>query len=207
MAVCWTWASRIRPGDAGGWVGSWSPGIGDPSVLGWLTVVLYIGTAGYCWLVGRRLKLRSERLVFFALAAGLFALGINKQLDLQSALTEVGRILARRQDWYEQRAEFQKIFIVQVAVLALVGLGLIVWLTRASPLPTRAALAGAVLLSGFVVMRAASFHHVDLFIGAQWLGIRANWVLEIGGILAVLAAAHWRDRYSRSTASGARRSR
>lgn len=207
MVVCWTWAGRMRPAEAGGWVGSWSPGIGDPSILGWLTVVLYIATAGYSWMVGRRLKARSERLVFFALAAGLLALGINKQLDLQSALTEMGRILAKRQDWYEQRAEFQKIFIVQVAVLALVGLGLIAWLTRASPLPTRAALAGAVLLSGFVVMRAASFHHVDLFIGAQWSGIRANWVLEIGGIVAVLAAARWRDRYSRAAAPRVSRSR
>jgi hypothetical protein len=201
MLVCWTAAAwGVAPDDSGGWIGSWSPGIGDPSVLGWLTVVLYICTAAYCWLVGRRLKVRSERLVFFGLAAGLLALGINKQLDLQSALTEIGRILAKRQDWYEQRAEFQKIFIVQVAVLALAGLAIIVWVTRASPLPTRAALAGAVLLSGFVVMRAASFHHVDLFIGTQWLGIRANWVLEIGGIVAVLAAARWRARYSRSAA-------
>jgi hypothetical protein len=38
------------------------------------------------------------------------------------------------------------------------------------------------LIVTFVVIRAASFHHIDRFIGQSVLGLRWNWVLEMGGI-------------------------
>ena len=42
---------------------------------------------------------------------------------------------------------------------------------------------------GFVVIRAASFHHVDAFLAARLGGIKWNWILELGGIAVVAAAA------------------
>jgi len=52
--------------------------------------------------------------------------GINKQLDLQSAFTEVMRVVARDQGWYEARRQYQYAFIGAVAVLAaVVGAALI----------------------------------------------------------------------------------
>jgi hypothetical protein len=38
-------------------------------------------------------------------------LGINKQLDLQTALTEFGRVLADNQGWYDKRQVVQVWFI------------------------------------------------------------------------------------------------
>ncbi len=32
-----------------GWVGNWSPGIGDPTFVGWFTVVAYFDAALACW--------------------------------------------------------------------------------------------------------------------------------------------------------------
>src|SRR5262245_10532966 len=66
----------VRPAGGRGWVGNWSPGIGDPSVVGWVTVVLYFFAALIClrvgWGKGRPLG-RSEliffRVVTFALVA------------------------------------------------------------------------------------------------------------------------------------------
>jgi hypothetical protein len=49
----------------------------------------------------------------------LFALGINKQLDLQTALTELGRVLALSQGWYEQRQVVQFWFIAALAATCL----------------------------------------------------------------------------------------
>ena len=42
--------------------------------------------------------------------------------------------------------------------------------------------AGTVFLICFVAIRAASFHHIDRFIGIRLAGMRMNWILELGGI-------------------------
>lgn len=186
-----------RPVETGGWIGSWSPGIGDPSVMGWVTVVLYFVAAAQCFFIGRRHDLafaKFERGLWRLIALGLLALGINKQLDLQSALTEAGRLIAREQGWYEQRGELQRMFIIEVAVVLAILAVLLAVITRRAPAPTRVAVLGSCVLLGFVVIRASSFHHMDVLIDMSWLGIRMNWVLEIGGILVVFAGARLRLR-------------
>jgi hypothetical protein len=55
------------------------------------------------------------------------------------------------------------------------------------------ALIGATLVLGFVLIRAASFHHMDRFIGTRILGLRWNWILEMSGIGLVLLASQWRQ--------------
>jgi hypothetical protein len=44
-----------------------------------------------------------------------------------------------------------------------------------------------------MLIRAASFHHVDRLIGRTVLGFRWNWILEMGGIGLVLLASQWRQ--------------
>src|SRR6478752_323958 len=99
---------------------NWSPKIGDPTIGGWVTVMLYLLTAGSCWISARELVLEdiasNERRAWWAISALFLALGVNKQLDLQSALTEAGRVLASVQGWYAQRALVQLAFIVVVAI-------------------------------------------------------------------------------------------
>jgi hypothetical protein len=180
-----------------GWIGSWSPGIGDPTFAGWFTVVLYAVAAWQCYRVtalpAGELP-RAERLLWLTVALGLLALGINKQLDLQTALTEVGRILAHLQGWYERRHEVQQQFTMTVAAAAVVGVLVMVVMARRAPRATLLVLAGSILLLAFVVIRAASFHHVDLFLADGVFGLKMNWVLEIGGILIILLGACWRMR-------------
>jgi hypothetical protein len=43
---------------------------------------------------------------------------------------------------------------------------------------------------GFVIIRAASFHHVDALLAARLGGMKWNWILELGGIAAVAAGAY-----------------
>ena len=75
--------------------------------------------------------------------------------------------------------------------MLLTAITLLVW-ARDSPAPTWLALVGSTFVLGFVIIRAASFHHIDRFIGNQILGLRWNWVLEMGGIVLVLLASIWR---------------
>ena len=176
---------------------NWSPKIGDPTIGGWVTVVLYLLAAGSCWITARELVLEdigsNERRAWWAISALFLALGINKQLDLQSALTEAGRVLAHYQGWFEQRQLVQLAFIALVAIICLTAaITLLLW-TRSAPIQTRVALMGTTMVLGFVLIRAAAFHHVDQFIGQRILGLRWNWVLEMSGISLVLFASQWRQ--------------
>jgi hypothetical protein len=48
---------------------------------------------------------------------------------------------------------------------------------------------GLFFLLSFVVIRAASFHHIDRILDLRILHLRMNWILELSGILIVAAAA------------------
>jgi hypothetical protein len=105
-----------------GLIGSWSPGIGDPTVAGWATTFLYFATVVQIWRVMRRIDSASfEYTVWWLLLVCMFALGVNKQLDLQTALTEIGRIVAHKQGWYDDRQEVQKMFIAGLCGAAAAG--------------------------------------------------------------------------------------
>jgi hypothetical protein len=175
----------------------WQLGIGDPTVMGWVTVAAYFAAAILCWKCAsnaygvRRLGLSSAQPILFwsALASVLVLLGINKQLDLQTWFTLFAKRLALEQGWYEDRRFVQVVFILAVGVVGLAGLGIAYWLTRKALPGGRLALLGILFLGCFVLIRAASFHHVDQLIGFRLAGLKVNWILELGGILIVAVAA------------------
>ena len=95
---------------------NWGPGIGDPTIGGWVTVVLYLLACVSCWktagvVLRRDWNGQSDSHVWRAISIAFFFLGINKQLDLQSAITELGRTVAFAGGWYEQRETVQVYFV------------------------------------------------------------------------------------------------
>ncbi|MXO58379.1 hypothetical protein GRI89_02310 [Altererythrobacter salegens] len=116
-------------------------------------------------------------------------LGINKQLGIQSLFTELSRALAKEQGWYGDRRFVQKIFVEMLAVLFAVNL--------AAGLTTRGHLAHSIKLAiagfgmtlAFVILRTASFHHVDVFLQRSMMGAKWNLIFEPGGISMCGAAA------------------
>ena len=192
----------VRPVGLGetGWVGGWSPGIGDPTVLGWVTVVAYLAAAWLCYraavTVGGGLgdagaSTRRERILWSLFAGALLLLGLNKQLDLHSALTEALRVVSRDQGWYESRREYQAAFVgilASVAALGVVGLTAFTWRMSRS---IKLAGLGLGVLAAFVLVRAASFHHADQLLGSRVLGLKASWILELAGIAVAALGASW----------------
>ena len=181
----------------------WRPGIGDPTFMGWLTVVAYFTAAVLCWMAGRSDRrahpqsgYSSHPRLWFGLGILLTLLGFNKQLDLQTWFTLSLKSIARAQGWYEERRGFQVLFIVAMSMLGIVGLGILRILLHKSLRQTSMALAGAAFLVCFVVIRAASFHHVDQMIGMEIGGFKLNWVLELGGIICIAQAAwkNWKSK-------------
>ncbi len=169
----------------------WQPEIGDPSLGGWLTVACYglaCVVAGLVVTRGRGVAppmRRRERLFWLLICLLMLGLGINKQLDLQSLLTAVGRCVAQTDGWYAERRAVQAAFIALLSVGGLLGVLLtaaVLW-TR---LPRNGlAVLGLGVLVTFVLIRAIGFHHFDRVIEMETLGLRVNWILEIGGILLV----------------------
>ncbi len=160
-------------------------------------MVLYFAAALACFRAGRdpwRVLPRREFLLYRLLAVGLVLLGVNKQLDLQTALAELARIAAVEGGWYADRRRWQAAFLLGVAALAAVALAATLAALRRAPPSTCLAAAGALGLAAFVVIRATSFHDVDAFIRTRHLGMRANVLIEMGSLLLVLAGALARAR-------------
>lgn len=169
--------------------GRWSPGIGDLSAIGWATVAAYFATALLCAWCARRESVSARRAFWLSVTAVMALLGVNKQLDLQSWLTQTGRDLAHAQGWYVYRQAVQTGFIVALTVG---GLSLLLWLQRATRNlggEIRWAFLGLVLVMLFVLVRAASFHDVDRLLYFKLGGLRINWIMELGAIGCVGAAA------------------
>lgn len=168
----------------------WTPTIGDPTVYGWLTVAAYAVGAFVCWRAASSAP-RKERRFWIALAVVMAFLCINKQLDLQSLLTDIGRVESKLHGWYANRREYQVGFIegLAVAFAVIIAGGLL--LTRKSSVQVRGALLGLALLLFFVMVRASSFHRMDWLISREFAGVRANHVLELGGI-AIVTVFAWK---------------
>lgn len=174
----------------------WSPGLGDNNLMGWLTVVVYLMAGLAAGRVARRLTAvdpvtRRERRFWVITAVLLLLLAINKQLDLQSLLTMLARCHAQLSGWYDVRRAVQEVFIWLVAAGAVVTLGLMTLLLRGILGRVWLALVGLGFVCAFVVIRAASFHNVDVLLGSTAAGIKLNWLLELPGPILVALVA-WR---------------
>ena len=173
---------------------NWNPRIGDPSVMGWVTVVAYFLAALLLWVQWRQApglyqeRLRTHRLLLLFFAVSMFALGINKQLDLQTWLTNVGRDISKAQGWWENRRVAQAIVLAGIIAS---GCGLVLVILRAGGVlkAHRLALFGFLVLVLFVIIRASSFFQMDRLINFRILGFRMNWLFELTGIGIIGASA------------------
>jgi hypothetical protein len=184
----------------------WRPQIGDPSFMGWLTVAAYAAAAVLCFIAARRCPVaadagetRRRRRMWLGIGVLMSFLCINKQLDLQSLFTDVGRVLATREGWYDQRRAVQRWFVIAVAAAGAMTFVIMAWKIRSILRESIVLLLGLSSLLTFIVIRAASFHHVDVLLGSELLGIRVNWILELTGIALIALSAAKSTRHPRAS--------
>jgi len=175
----------------------WHFGIGDPTLLGWLTVAAYLLAAALCVICAWRVDLifrdsytNQHRLIWGGLALLMLGLGINKQLDLQTLFSSFIRTTAARGGWYEYGQRLQVVFVIGLVAVSLgmvIGIGYWMrhvwrryWLL----------LLGTLALARYIIVRVASFYEVPLpRLSRLTGGFQINWLLEIIGALLVAAAA------------------
>ena len=178
----------------------WSPGIGDPSYMAWFAVCAYFLTAILCFTAYRRCQQRSNtetcnnslsvsRWIWLGLFLVFLFLGINKQLDLQSLLTATGKNLALQQGWYAERRKYQEIFVAVLILSSAMLLLAFALIFRVVGTAERLALMGGVIVVTFVLVRASSFHHMDILSCNRQFSVNMNWLLEWSGIAIVFFAA------------------
>ena len=202
----------------------WRPGIGDPTPVGWITFAAYFATCYLCLQAFTREKSGPARPLtqtipavlrvlrkhhknpplparraglWLLLATILFALGINKQLDLQSLVTDLGRVFAYLTGIYGERRLFQVLFIILIGICCFFAAIRLWRMTQGELRDFRLSLVGVCLLLAFIFIRASSFHGMDAFLGLSLVGVRMNWVLELSGI-GLVAAGTFRARPHKS---------
>lgn len=167
--------------------GRWHAGIGDASLFGWVTVAFYVLAAARCVVKAIASKKFGGYYQFWLyLAAFLLLLGINKQLDLQSWLTEFVKDNALVNNWYQYRRRVQVAFIMALGLAMLLALLSIRLFLANSWRHNKLTWWGIILLCTFILVRAASFHHFDILINRPVLGLKMNVLLEIGAILLII---------------------
>jgi len=170
----------------------WHATIGDPTPLGWMTVAAYALTAALAGLAAwraRRAAQGSEAAVWLLFAFGLAFLAVNKQIDLQSLVTITGRDLAVSQGWFAHRRTVQFAFVVTTGLAGAALLAYLLARTRALSGAVRLALAGMCCIATYCAILAVLCNHIAHFIASGPLGVRWNWILELGGIATVAYAA------------------
>jgi hypothetical protein len=172
----------------------WRPEIGDSSLLGWITTAAYALAAITACAAARRAARApglagGSRLIWLLVTALMLFLGLNKQLDLQSLLTDIGRILSWKLGFHEQRREFQKWFVIGVLAASSLGaLAAVIW-CRGFWRSHFLLISGLSLLLVFIVLRAVSIHHLDALIGWSFENVGRNELLELVGVILIWLAA------------------
>jgi hypothetical protein len=184
--------------------GRWHPGIGDPTLIGWLTVVAYAAATYFSFRALQASRMGAEKLqaiapdeaqnqrnlakLWLLVTLIMLLLGINKQLDLQTLFTEILRDMAHAQGWWEERRKYQVVFILFILLVGASGTALLAYVLRKVLRRVLGAVVGLGVIASFVVIRAASFHHIDILLRSG--PVRLNWILELGGIGMVAVSAY-----------------
>ncbi len=163
----------------------WTPEIGDPELTGWLTVLSYLICLVLAVIVSSRLRGQKGRGLWMLIAVLMLFLAINKQLDLQTALTATGRCLSHLQGWYEDRATVQKLFIGAMIFVTSSVIALMLARMRGKVRQNALAFLGLFILMTFVMVRAVGFHHMDSLIRAEIASVSMNFIFENLGLLMI----------------------
>jgi uncharacterized membrane protein YhaH (DUF805 family) len=185
---------------------AWAPGFGDRDFYGYAMTVVHLVAAGLAVTVAIRgpfnsAARRSERWLWAIGATVLVALAINKQLDMQSMIVNAARCVARSEGWYDTRRMFQEEVIFGLVIAAAILVPALIFALRRAISGNLAFVVSLSALVVFVLLRAISFHHLDIVLGHELLSFRLHRVIEVLSLGAVIMTTAARLRRGIPTAS------
>jgi len=186
---------------------TWQVDFNDPDPIGWFTFGFY-GLALALCVVAARAALRpaavgagpgarEELIGWRCLAWLLFFLGLNKQLDLQVLLAQLGRKVALEHGWYGHKLAIRGVFLLALASVVLLCGWLLYRATHGFWHRHTLCVWGVALLVFYAGERAVPWEQVFGRAGRApkpaESGERPLWWIEVGG----LACISWRAWGSR----------
>lgn len=166
------------------WMDIW----GDPLLSGAIFMASYGVTALLIFRVARGVTAREN--LYWRICGFLFLFQmLNTNLDLHALIFTTGRCLAHAQGWYENRREFQVIFLLGLAVIiSFILLAVLVVFFRnifANILLTM----GVLIALGFTIIKGINYHNIEQYYSVQIGPFRVADFIEFSGIaLANIAA-------------------
>lgn len=159
--------------------------------MGWFTVVSYYLCSALslaCVLKARTQMDATDARWRIMMTGVVIALGLSKQFNLPGAVTEVGRMVVNAIGGYEWRRWAQGFMLLLGGIVLLF---VVRWSTRHNAFvriwrccaPEMICLS---YLSGLLILRAISFHHVGTLLAADVLGVRVNWIAELTGVYSLI---------------------
>jgi hypothetical protein len=171
---------------------NWQFGIGDPTFIGWFTVIAYFFTVllvfkiyFYAGNIFANEFVKKQKRFWLILGLVMLLLGINKQLDLHTLLTAIGKYYAHQEGWYQYRREVQFYAIVGLIIFLISMLIVFLKKMRGILMANMFAIIGLAILLIFIIIRATSFHHIDFIMDIYIFNIKLYMLLELLGISAI----------------------
>ena len=173
---------------------TWRLQFNDNTPGGWIATLLYAVVIFLCWnaFAHRKTAKAGQAALslqfWFSFSLAVTALGINKQLDLQTPLFQMGRVMFIRAGTFEYFRLFEFVVgIITIAVGATVAAYL--WMiARPAGSIERFVIFAALGLLAFAVLRFASFNHLPIPLMGRH---RPSLAVEIAA-LTFLSCAVWR---------------
>ena len=183
-------------------IGGFSSIVGDSSLNGWATFLVYCVAVWLCAANARRsfaladtgvrriALARSRRRFWIVLASLLLLLGLTRQLDLQALAAQITRGVLHQDGVYEERSGLQIGLIAAIGIFGTIGLLVALFSFRRAEASVLVALMGTALLLIFTVIRTISLHDVDRLLRQDVVVpyVRVNNLIELGA-LAIIAGA------------------
>ena len=172
--------------------GRWHFGISDPTLFGGLTVLVYFVAVARCIKKSKESKFFGGNYQFWLyLAAFLFLLGINKQLDLHGWFTEIMRDRAQTYGWYDYRLP------VLIGCVSLLGLGILLAMIRFrlylanSWRNYKITWVGIIVLLIIALIQTSTTVYADMLIKQHEFGFNVSAILEISALLLIIIGTYY----------------
>jgi hypothetical protein len=132
---------------------------------------------------------KHNTLLWSASATLALLLGINKQLDLQTYLTQWGRDLFRNWGIYSGRRTAQLYAsVLMISLIVAAAFYGIVFVRRVG-WGLKVTILGLAICMAYVVLRLISIHHVDHWFRVDIGGWKMSWIVELTGVGVTLVGA------------------
>jgi len=175
----------LRCGIAG-WMETW----GDPFLTGVIFMVSYALAAGLILRIA--FQTTGRECLLWQFYGVLFSFHVpNTHLDLHAFSGTFERCLAHAQGWYESRRQVQMIFLIAVALCALLVLLLTLFVFHKNIAGNLLLATGVAVALGITAIKGINHHDAEQFYGSAFGAFRGVDLIELSGSgigIALIAA-------------------